>query len=364
MTHAADRAAQSEPWGTEGQAPDMALAGAVGFEDVRAAAARLAGRVSRTPLIEHAVLNGLVGGRALLKCENLQPIGAFKIRGGMHAMLRLGERDRARGVITFSSGNHAQAMAWAAAELCIKTVVVMPVDAPRVKLERTRASLERAPAGSRVVVFDPCEAKREELGRRLSEEEGLTLIPPYDHPDVIAGQGTAALELFERAGSEGAASEGSGVDELYVCVGGGGLLSGCAIAASGAAPGCRVIGVEPALADDAARSFRDRVLRTVSNPRTIADGARTPYTGRYTLPMILRHVHEMVTVTEEEIASAMRLAFDRLRLVVEPAGALGLAGLLKRPGGLGGRTAGVIISGGNVDLAELPGLLAMANRAW
>jgi threonine dehydratase len=341
--------ATTEQWGVEGQAPDMGLVSAVTFEDVRSAATRIAGKVTRTPVLTSDAIDGDVGASVFFKCESLQRMGAFKLRGAMNAMSRLSVDQRARGVITYSSGNHAQGIALSAAVLGVRAVIVMPVDAPRVKLERTRGFLERAPEGSRVELFDPCEAKREELGRLIAQREGLTLIPPYDHPDVIAGQGTAAMELIEDAGE---------LDALFVCTGGGGLLSGSAVVARALQHGCRVIGVEPALGDDAARSFRDGVLRTVRTPATIADGARTPYVGRYTLPLILAHVDDVMTVSEAEISRAMRRCMSELRIVVEPSGGLGLAGLLKA-GAAGATRIGVIISGGNVDLDAIPGLLAI-----
>lgn len=341
-------------WGIEGQAPEMDLAASVTFADVRSAAELIEGRVTRTPTLTCDALDTACHASVFLKCENFQRIGAFKLRGAVNAISRFDAAQRAAGVLTFSSGNHAQAIALAAATLGIRAVIVMPHDAPRVKLDRTRAYLAAAPAGSRIELYDPCEAKREELAKAIVEREGLTLIPPYDHPHVIAGQGTAALELIEDAGP---------LDALYVCTGGGGLLSGSAIAAKALCPSCRVIGVEPEAGDDAARSFRDRVLRTVRTPATMADGARTPYLGRYTFPLILTHVDEIITVSEAQLASAVRLCLAEARMVVEPSGVLGIAGVLKQaqtaPNRVG-RRIGVIVSGGNVDLAALPGILALA----
>lgn len=345
---------QTAAWGAEGTAPDRSLDDCVTIDDVRAAAATIAPIIRPTPTLSVRGEDLGIAGEMLCKCENLQRMGAFKLRGAANAMCRLDAHDRAHGVITYSSGNHAQAIALSAAELGVPAVIVMPEDAPRVKLERTRAYLERAPRGSEVVLYRPTETAREELGIRIAEERGLRLIPPYDHPHVIAGQGTAGLELLEQAGEP--------LNELYVCCGGGGLLSGCAVAARAIAPGCRVIGVEPANADDAARSFRDGVLRTVQNPDTIADGARTPFVGRHTFPLILRHVDEILTVTERELAAATLLAMRTLRLVVEPSGALALAGALlaERRGSRRGVRAGIVISGGNLDLSILPRLEAIA----
>ena len=345
-----DTPEQQTPWGTPGDVPDPDLAAAVTIGDVRAAAQRIAGVVSRTPALRFQSLDEVCGASVTLKCENLQPIGAFKLRGGVNAMSRLTAEQRDRGVITYSSGNHAQAIAHAAAKLGIPAVIVMPVDAPRIKLEATRRLLAGAPAGSEVIEFAPEEIKREALGRELSAERGLHLIPPYDHPDVIAGQGTAALELIEEAGP---------FDEFFVCCGGGGLLSGSATVSKALCPSCRVLGVEPELADDAKKSIESGVLHVVNNPPTIADGTRTPYMGRYTLPIAMERVDAIITVSEREIARAMMFCIERLKLVVEPSGALGVAGAMKAA--TGGARVGVIISGGNVDLDRLPEFRAIAD---
>jgi threonine dehydratase len=327
------------------------------FADVQAAADRIRGIAHRTPLSTSRAIDAMAGARVVLKCENLQRVGAFKFRGAYNALSRLDGEKRACGVVAYSSGNHAQAVALAGRLLGVPTVIVMPTDAPPVKIAATRGYLDPAHARSRVVLYDRETTSREELGARLAADEGLTVIPPYDHPDVIAGQGTAAMELFEDARAMGVE-----LSQLFVCVGGGGLLSGCAIAARAMAPGCRVIGVEPALADDAARSFRTRTLHTVHNPATIADGARTPSLGRWTFPLVLAHVDDIITVTDDELIAAMRVAWERCKLVVEPTGALGLAGVLRmareRPGAFGGAAVGVVISGGNADLAALAGLFS------
>lgn len=342
-------------WGTEGTEPDMSLADSVTIDDVRAAAGRIAGVALRTPVVRHPALDSAAasgaGAGVALKCENLQPIGAFKVRGATNAMSRLTPDQRQRGVITYSSGNHAQGIAYAAARLGVAAVIVMPANAPRVKLDRTRAFLAGAPEGSEVIEYDPCEQQREILGRRLAEERGLTLIPPYDHTDVIAGQGTAALELFEEVGE---------LDQLFVCCGGGGLLSGSSVAAKAVCPGCEVIGVEPEKADDAARSFRTRRLHVNLNPPTIADGTRTPYIGRYTFPLILQHTDRMVTMSEQQIARATMFCLESLRLVVEPSGALGIAAALAhaRPGA----RVGVIVSGGNLDLDAIGEIRRLAGE--
>jgi threonine dehydratase len=303
------------------------------FADVEAAARLLDGIAHRTPVATSRTLDQRVGAAVVLKCENLQRAGAFKFRGAYNALSRLAPEERRRGVVTFSSGNHAQALALAGRLLGVPVTVVMPQDAPRTKRRATEGY------GAEVVAYDPTRARRDELAQALQAERGLVLIPPYDHPDVIAGQGTATLELLTQAGPLGCV--------LAPC-GGGGLLSGTALAASGAGAGCRVIGIEPALADDAVRSFRTGRLHTVHNPPTIADGTRTPSLGTLTFPLIRRWVHDMQTVTEEAIAEAVRFLFHRLKLVVEPSGALGVAALLSGAVAPTGRV-GVIVSGGNVD---------------
>ena len=288
----------------------MTLAGSVTIDDVRRAAGRIAGHAVRTPVLRSARIDAMLGCEVFFKCENLQRVGAFKFRGAMNAMSALDGASRGRGVLAYSSGNHAQAIALAASLLGVRAVIVMPEDAPRTKLEGTRAYLRvTGTTAGEIVTYDPATTVREELGGRIARERGLSIVPPYDHPDVIAGQGTAGLELFE---------EVDGLDELYVCTGGGGLLSGCAIAARSIRPGCRVVGVEPRAGDDVTRSFASRSYQMVRNPDTICDGARTPYPGRYTLPLILRHVDAMMTVGDEEVVAAMRLAMEHLKIVVEP----------------------------------------------
>jgi threonine dehydratase len=310
--------------------------------DVEAAAARLAGHAHRTPVLTSRTVDARVGAEVFFKCENFQRIGAFKFRGAYNALAQLDESARRRGVLTFSSGNHAQAVALAGQLLGIPTVIVMPEDAPPVKLAATRGY------GAEVIPYDPRQATREALGRSIAAERGLTVIPPYDHPHVVAGQGTAAKELLEERGP---------LDWLFVPCGGGGLLSGCAIAAARLAPGCKVVGVEPEAGDDATRSFRTRRLQTVHNPDTIADGARTPSLGAITFPLVLAHVHDMMTVSDRELLDAMLYLWERMKLVVEPTGALAAAGLFKRSDGLRGQRIGVVVSGGNVDLKAVCRLL-------
>ncbi|MCC5822426.1 MAG: pyridoxal-phosphate dependent enzyme [Planctomycetes bacterium] len=336
----------------------MTLASSVTIDHVRAAAERLRGVANRTPAVTSRTVDRLTGAEVVFKCENLQRVGAFKFRGAYNAVTQLPETSA--GVIAFSSGNHAQGIALAAAIQRVRAVIVMPDNAPATKRAATEDYLSRAAKGSQVVSYDANEAEREEIGNRIAAEEGLTLIPPYDHPQVIAGQGTLALELIEQAQQ----MDRGPLDRLYVCTGGGGVLSGCATVMEALTPACEVIGVEPELGDDITRSFADRVLRTVHNPPTIADGARTHYAGRYTLPIILQRVSRMETVSEARIARAMFLCLERMRLVVEPTGALALAGLLqdaeRDPGSLSGKRVGVVITGGNLDLGELPRLREIA----
>ena len=312
------------------------------LDRVTDAAERLAGAAHITPVMTSRTLNASLGAELFLKCENFQRIGAFKFRGAYNAMSRLSAQERAHGVLTFSSGNHAQAVALTGRLLGIATTVVMPQDAPAIKRAATEAY------GAKVILYDPRERSREEIARALQQQQGFTLIPPYDHIDVVAGQGTAALELCRQAG---------GIDQLLVPCGGGGLLSGCAIAARGLNPNCTVIGVEPEVADDATRSFYSRTLQTVKNPPTIADGTRTPCLGKITFPLVLAHVQEMQTVSEEAIMEAVRLLFFRQKLVVEPSGALGLAALLSGRVKARGRV-GIILSGGNIDGPTMTRILA------
>ncbi len=315
---------------------------AVTYDDVVAAASRLNGRAHRTPVVTSQTIDARVGASVFFKCESLQRAGAFKFRGAYNALSRLSSGQRLRGVLTYSSGNHAQAVALAGRLLGIPTTIVMPRDAPLVKLEATRGY------GGEVVTYDKHEESREAVSARLAAERGLHVVPPYDHPHVIAGQGTAAKELFEEVGP---------LELLLVPCGGGGLLSGSAISASALSPGCRVIGVEPAAADDATRSFKTGTLHTVTNPETVADGARTPSLGKLTFPLVRHYVHDMVTVSDDELLRATFFLWERLKLVVEPTGALAAAALLE--GGLEAKGArvGVLLSGGNVDLQALASLI-------
>jgi len=326
----------------------------VTFADVQEAAQRLQGHAHRTPVLTSRTLNALAGAEVFLKCENFQRAGAFKYRGAYNAISRLSDEQKAHGVITHSSGNHAQAVALVCRELGIRAAVVMPCDAPLAK----RAAVEGY--GAEVIPYDPATGDRRAIAEALAAERGAVLVPPYDHPHIIAGQGTAALELMEEVGP---------LDMLLVPCGGGGLLSGSAIAAKGLAPSCCVVGVEPQLADDATRSFRTGVLHSVHNPPTIADGTRTPSLGEITFPLVRRYVDDMLTVSEEAIKEAVRFLFARLKIVVEPSGALGIAALLcgAARGDVQGaegclsiepvRRVGVIVSGGNIDAATMAAIL-------
>jgi len=312
--------------------------GPVTYADVEAAAGRLRDVAHRTPVATSRTLDERLSARLFLKCENLQRAGAFKFRGAYNAVAKLTPGERARGILTYSSGNHAQAIALASRLLGASATIVMPVDAPAAKRRATEGY------GARVVTYDPAREKREQVAEELRRRGDPVLVPPYDHPDVIAGQGTAARELIEDVGCE--------LDLLLVCCGGGGLLSGSALAARRLSPSCRVVGVEPELADDATRSFRSGTLQSVSNPPTIADGARTPSLGRLTFPLVRANVDDMVTVSDDDLVHAMRFVWERMKLVVEPTGVLGLAALLSGTVRAEGRRVGVILSGGNVELAR------------
>ena len=306
----------------------------VSFADIAAAHERIKGAAKRTPVLTSATVDALTGAAVLFKCENFQRMGAFKFRGAYNALSQLDNNKRGKGVVAFSSGNHAQAVALAGKILGIKATIVMPQDAPRVKLEATRGY------GAEVVQYSRHE-DRETLATRLAQERGLTLVPPFDHEHIIAGQGTVAKELLEDAGA---------LDALVVPCGGGGLISGCAIAAKHLAPGCRVIGVEPAAGDDATQSFAQKRLVTIPVPDTIADGARTPSLGRLTFPIVLRYVDAMLTVTDEQLKRAMFFLWERMKIIVEPTGALAFAALFTGKISRKGQRIGVVLSGGNVDL--------------
>ena len=309
------------------------------FADIEDAAARIRSVAHQTPVLTSRSVNDRTGATVFFKCENFQRGGAFKFRGAYNALAQLSVEERRRGVVTYSSGNHAQAIALAGRVLGIPRVIVMPSDAPSVK----RAATEGY--GGEVVPYDRDREDREAIGKRLARERGLALIPPYDHPHIIAGQGTAAHELLQEVGA---------LDYLFVPCGGGGLLSGSALAARALAPDCVVVGVEPAAGDDATRSFRTRQLQIVHNPQTVADGARTSSLGTLTFPLVLQYVRDMATVDDPPLLGAMFYLWERLKIVVEPTGALGAAAMFERTAQIAGTRVGVIISGGNVDLSEMP----------
>ncbi len=306
----------------------------VSFDDIAKAHERIKAQAKRTPVLTSATVDALTGASVFFKCENFQRMGAFKFRGAFNALSQLTEDRRRNGVIAFSSGNHAQAVALAGKILGIKTLIVMPEDAPKVKLDATRGY------GAEIVQYTKNQS-REDVAGRLASERGLTLIPPFDHEHVIAGQGTAGKELVEDAGP---------LDVLLVPCGGGGLLSGCAIAAKHLAPKIKVYGVEPAAGDDATQSFVKKRLVTIAIPDTIADGARTPSLGKLTFPIVLRYVDDMITVTDDELARAMFFLWERMKVVVEPTGTLAACAVLEKKINLKGKRVGVVLSGGNVDL--------------
>lgn len=318
------------------------------FEDVVAAAARLDGHAHRTPVMTSRTVDEELGAQVFFKCENFQRMGAFKFRGAFNALARLDPAVRARGVITFSSGNHAQAIALSARMLDVSATIVMPADAPPVKTEATRDY------GGTVVLYDRYREDREEIARRLADERGLTVIPPYDHPDVIAGQGTAALELIQEVGP---------LDRLYVCLGGGGLLAGTALAVRGLAPGCKVYGVEPEAGADGQQSLHTGSIVRIAVPRTIADGAQTQALGHYTFEIIRREVTDIVTVSDEELLDCMRFFAARMKMIVEPTGCLGFAAARAAGSRLAGQRVGVIVSGGNIDLERFVELVGSARVA-
>jgi threo-3-hydroxy-L-aspartate ammonia-lyase len=313
------------------------------YDDVVAAHSRIRAYARRTPVLTSATIDAMTGATVHFKCENLQRMGAFKFRGAYNALSQISQDAKRRGVVAFSSGNHAQAVALASRMLEIPATIVMPKNAPRVKLDATRGY------GAEVVTYDNPNESREALANRIASERGLTVVPPFDHPHIIAGQGTAAKELIEDAGP---------LDVLLVPCGGGGLLTGCAIAAKHLAPSCRVIGVEPAAGDDATRSFKTKSLQTIPVPDTIADGARTTSLGKLTFPLLLRYVDDMLTVTDEELLRWMFFLWERMKIVVEPTGTLAAAALLEKKIDTKGKRVGVVLSGGNVDLVWAAGKLA------
>ncbi|WKA60697.1 threo-3-hydroxy-L-aspartate ammonia-lyase [Pectobacterium aroidearum] len=307
------------------------------FDDVVAAAERIAGYANKTPVMTSRTVNDVFGAEVFFKCENLQRMGAFKFRGAMNALLQFSDEQKAAGVVTFSSGNHAQAIALSAKLLGIPATIVMPHDAPAAKVAATRGY------GGNVVEYNRYTEDREQIGRDLAEKHGLTLIPPYDHPHVIAGQGTAAKELLEETGE---------LDALFVCLGGGGLLAGSALSARQLSPHCKIYGVEPLAGNDGQQSFRSGSIVHIDTPNTIADGAQTQHLGNHTFPLIRQNVDDILTVTDDDLIDAMRFYAERMKIVVEPTGCLSFAAAHNLRESLRGKRIGIIISGGNVDISR------------
>jgi threonine dehydratase len=319
------------------------VASSVGFDDVRAAAARLAGIVHRTPVLTSSTLDARTGASVFLKCENFQRMGAFKFRGAYNRIAQMSVAERARGVVAFSSGNHAQGVALASRLLGAPATIVMPNDAPAAKVAATREY------GAAVVFYDRRREDRSAIAARLCAERGATLVPPYDDPHVIAGQGTAALELLEDV---------AGIECIVACTGGGGLLSGTAIAANGIDPAIDVYGVEPEAGDDFARSLAAGTRITIPVPDTIADGMQTTAPGELTFPLVQRYARGVVTVSDDELRSAMRFAFERMKIVIEPSGAASLAAIMFGKIDVRSKRVAAIITGGNIDATRFGALIA------
>ncbi|MDB6143814.1 MAG: Threonine dehydratase, catabolic [Pseudomonas sp.] len=313
------------------------------YSDVEAAAARIQGYAHRTPVLTSRTANQLVGAELFFKCENLQRMGAFKFRGAFNALSKFDERQRKHGVVAYSSGNHAQGIALSAGLLGIPATIVMPHDAPVAKVAATREY------GATVVMYDRYTEDREAIGRKLAEEFGYTLIPPYNHPDVIAGQGTAAKELFEDVGP---------LDSLFVCLGGGGLLAGSSLSTRALAPDCTLYGVEPERGNDGQQSFRSGKIVHIDTPDTIADGAQTQHLGNLTFPIIQRDVNDILTVSDAQLIECMRFYAERMKMVVEPTGCLSFAAAREIKDQLQGQRVGVIVTGGNIDLDRFAMLLS------
>ncbi|HFG6877488.1 TPA: threo-3-hydroxy-L-aspartate ammonia-lyase [Acinetobacter baumannii] len=307
------------------------------YEDVAAAAERIKDFINKTPVLTSRTVNNEFEAEVFFKCENFQRVGAFKFRGAMNALLQFNETQKKAGVVAFSSGNHAQAIALSSKILGIPATIIMPKDAPAAKMAATREY------GGNIVEFDRYTEDREKIGKEIAEKNGLTLIPSYDHPHVIAGQGTAAKELFEEVGD---------LDYLFVCLGGGGLLAGSALSTRQLSPNCKIYGVEPALGNDGQMSFKKGEIVHIDTPPTIADGAQTQYLGKLTFPIIQQKVDDILTATDEELINAMKFFAERMKMVVEPTGCLGFAAARNLKDELKGKRIGIIISGGNVDISK------------
>lgn len=322
---------------------NTSMSSALGYDDIRAAARRLAGVAHRTPVLTSGTADQRTGARIYFKCENFQRTGAFKFRGAYNAVAQLSELQRRAGVATFSSGNHGQALALAAQLHNVAATVVMPRDAPAAKIAATRGY------GGELIFYDRLNEDREAVAQRIVQERGCTLIPPFDHPHIIAGQGTTAKELFEEVG---------GLDYLFVSLGGGGLLAGSALAAAALAPRCKVVGVEPEHGNDGQQSLRQGRIVTIAVPDTIADGARTTRVGEHTFAIMRAHVADVLTVTDRDLIETMRFLAERMKIYVEPTGALAAAAVLRHERGLKGCRVGVLISGGNIDARDFCHFLA------
>lgn len=315
------------------------------YDDVAAAAQRLQGQAHRTPVLRSTTADRLLGAQVFFKCENLQRMGAFKFRGAYNALAKFSPAQRKAGVIAFSSGNHAQAIALSARLLGIPATILMPLDAPQAKMDATRGY------GGEVITFDRYTQDREQLTAQLAAERGLTLVPPFDHPDVMAGQGTAAQELLEETGP---------LDALFVPLGGGGLLSGTALSVRALAPQCKLYGVEPEAGNDGQQSLRAGRIIDIATPKTLADGAQTQHLGKLTFEVIRRDADDILTASDAQLVEAMRFFAERMKMVVEPTGCLGFAAARHAGVSLAGLRVGVIVSGGNVDLARYAQLLGGA----
>ena len=313
------------------------------YDDVVLAARRIEGHAHRTPVFTSSTIDHETGAQFFFKCENFQRIGAFKFRGAYNALSRFTDEQKARGVLAFSSGNHAQAIALAAKLLGIGSTIIMPEDAPAAKLDATRGY------GAKVVTYNRYTEDRDALSKRLADEGGLTLIPPFNHPDIISGQGTATKDLIEEVGA---------LDALFVCLGGGGLLAGSALAAKALSPSCDVYGVEPEAGNDGQQSFRSGKIVHIDVPKTLADGAQTQALGDITFAIIRENARDILTVGDDELVQGMKFFASRMKMVVEPTGCLAFAGALKMAANLKGKRVGVIVSGGNVDLDKFAALVS------
>jgi threonine dehydratase len=315
---------------------------AISYDDIGHAYDRISGIAHRTPVFTSTAADARTGARLFFKCENFQRVGAFKFRGAYNALSQFSQEQRDHGVVAFSSGNHAQAIALSARLIGMTAVIVMPTDAPAIKVAATRGY------GAEVVLYDRYAEDREEIGRELAEKRGLTLIPPYDHPHVMAGQGTTAKELIEDVGP---------LDCLIAPLGGGGLLSGCAVAAKALSPGCSIIGVEPEAGNDGQQSLRCGRIVHIDTPNTIADGAQTQHLGRYTFPILQQHVDDILTVSDDALVTTMSFFASRMKMIVEPTGCLAAAAAFGQNTSLRGKRVGVVVSGGNVDMARFAALI-------